>query len=200
MPFQGGGGGGVGGGGGGGRISWQWIWFVNFTWLSIIPDFSKLSPWKLSEPRHEISNNVVCATSKASDQPVHMHSLIRVFASPLNILWVQGYWLNIIWSLQLKRRLYRLILVYTCQNATLLEITCHGSNNFVWKGWAEGRGYWVNSSYPHWILHSIWGVGTGHEKTNNVDMRHEKTQISLGINSVWSVFTVCMKKVLVSCF
>ena len=29
------------------------------------------------EPRHEISNNVVCATSKASDQPAHMRSLIR---------------------------------------------------------------------------------------------------------------------------
>ena len=28
----------------------------------------------LSEPQHEISNNVVCATSKASDQPVHMQS------------------------------------------------------------------------------------------------------------------------------
>ena len=38
------------------------------------------------EPRHEISNNVVCATSKASDQPVHMRSLIRGFASRLNIL------------------------------------------------------------------------------------------------------------------
>ena len=29
------------------------------------------------EPRHEISNNVVCATSKGSDQPAHMRSLIR---------------------------------------------------------------------------------------------------------------------------
>ena len=38
------------------------------------------------EPRHEISNNVVCATSKASDQPTHMCSLIRAFASCLNIL------------------------------------------------------------------------------------------------------------------
>ena len=37
------------------------------------------------EPRHEISN-VVCATSKASDQPAQMPSLIRAFASPLNIL------------------------------------------------------------------------------------------------------------------
>ena len=30
------------------------------------------------EPRHEISNNVVCATSKDSDQPAHTCSLIRV--------------------------------------------------------------------------------------------------------------------------
>ena len=35
-----------------------------------------------------IYNNVVCTTSKASDQPAHMHSLIRAFASGLNILGV----------------------------------------------------------------------------------------------------------------
>ena len=33
-----------------------------------------------NEPRHEISNNVICATSKASDQPAHARSLIRAFA------------------------------------------------------------------------------------------------------------------------
>ena len=38
------------------------------------------------EPRHEIFNNVVYATSKASDQPAHTRSLIRAFASRLNIL------------------------------------------------------------------------------------------------------------------
>ena len=38
------------------------------------------------EPLHEISNNVVCVTRKASDQPAHMRSLIRAFASNLNIL------------------------------------------------------------------------------------------------------------------
>ena len=38
------------------------------------------------EPWHGISNNVVCATSKASDQPAHTHSLIRAFASRLSIL------------------------------------------------------------------------------------------------------------------
>ena len=35
------------------------------------------------EPRHE---NVVCATSKTSDQPVHKRSLFRAFTCPLNIL------------------------------------------------------------------------------------------------------------------
>ena len=38
------------------------------------------------ERRYEISNNVVCATSKGSDQPAHTRSLIRAFASRLNIL------------------------------------------------------------------------------------------------------------------
>ena len=38
------------------------------------------------EPWHEISNNVVCATSKASDQPAHTRSLIRAFACCLNII------------------------------------------------------------------------------------------------------------------
>ena len=38
------------------------------------------------EPRNEISNNVVFATSKASDQLVHTRSLIRAFASRLSII------------------------------------------------------------------------------------------------------------------
>ena len=38
------------------------------------------------EPRHEISINVVSATSKASDPPAHRRSLIRAFASRVNIL------------------------------------------------------------------------------------------------------------------
>ena len=38
------------------------------------------------EPRNEISNNVVYATSKGSDQPAHTRSLIRAFASRLSIL------------------------------------------------------------------------------------------------------------------
>ena len=37
------------------------------------------------EPQHEISNNVICATSKCSDQPALARSLVRAFASRLNI-------------------------------------------------------------------------------------------------------------------
>ena len=51
-----------------------------------------------NEPVHEISNNVICATSKASDQPAHTRSLIRAFVSRLSILWLLSYWLNTIWS------------------------------------------------------------------------------------------------------
>ena len=50
----------------------------------------------INEPVHEISNNVVCATSKASDQPAHTRSLIRAFASRLSILRLLSYWLNTI--------------------------------------------------------------------------------------------------------
>ena len=45
----------------------------------------------LYEPRHEMSSNVVSATSKASDQPAHLRSLIRAFASRLHILGVFSY-------------------------------------------------------------------------------------------------------------
>ena len=40
---------------------------------------------------HEISNNVVCATSKALDQPAHTRSLIRAFASRLSVLLLLSY-------------------------------------------------------------------------------------------------------------
>ena len=53
---------------------------------------SKFEPW------HKISNDVVCATSKCSDQPAHTRSLIIAFASRLSILWMFSYWMNSIKS------------------------------------------------------------------------------------------------------
>ena len=41
---------------------------------------------RLIEPQYEISNNVVGATSNGADRPAHTRSLIRAFASSLNIL------------------------------------------------------------------------------------------------------------------
>ena len=38
------------------------------------------------EQGHDISNNVLCETNKASDQPAHTPSLVRAFASRLSIL------------------------------------------------------------------------------------------------------------------
>ena len=57
-----------------------------FIWLDdqYINNSSALQ--NIIEPRHETSNNVVSATSKGSDQPAHTCSLIRAFASRLNIL------------------------------------------------------------------------------------------------------------------
>ena len=44
--------------------------------------------------RNEISSNMVCATSKGSDQPAHMRCLIRATASRLNILWLSKHQLE----------------------------------------------------------------------------------------------------------
>ena len=60
---------------------------LNQTLKSIMPvEFVKPNHnMLLNEQGHEISNSVVCATSKASDQPAHIRILIRTFASHLNI-------------------------------------------------------------------------------------------------------------------
>ena len=66
--------------------------------MSILRNQVLLAKLMRFEPVHEISNNVVCATSKASDQPAYTRSLIRAFASHLSILWLLSYWLNTILS------------------------------------------------------------------------------------------------------
>ena len=48
--------------------------------------FVSISNFTIIEPRHEISNNMVCATSKGADQPAHTRSLIRDFAGRFDIL------------------------------------------------------------------------------------------------------------------
>ena len=79
------------------------------------------------EPVHEMSNNVVCATSKGSDQPAHTRSLLRAFASCLSILWLLSYRLNIIWSFYAENNSAQALLSLHLSKCHMLEITCHGS-------------------------------------------------------------------------
>ena len=79
-------------------VSWVrcGAWLYRFLIFALFLTFLTYRP--IIEPWYEIFNNVVCATSKASDQPAHTRSLIRAFASRLHILRVLSYWLNIILS------------------------------------------------------------------------------------------------------
>ena len=86
-------------------VDWDWDGYAHLAFLqhekrrngAIIRFFDNYSFFRLSkseslnEPRHEISNNVVYATSKASDQPLHTRSRVRAFACRLNILWGLSY-------------------------------------------------------------------------------------------------------------
>ena len=59
----------------------------NLTYIHNV-DMTVASLYKVNifEPWHWISNNVVCATNKSSDQPAHMRSLIIAVGSRLNTL------------------------------------------------------------------------------------------------------------------
>ena len=58
---------------------------IPFFGVMALYNYPEVTPTMKIEPRHEISNDVVCATSKASDQPAHTCSLIRTFACRLSI-------------------------------------------------------------------------------------------------------------------
>ena len=75
-----------------------------------------------------ITSNVVCGTAKPQ---ISLHIRV-VWSEPLLVAWISyecsATDLTSFWFYKLKRRLYRLVWVYTCQNDTMLEIKYHGSN------------------------------------------------------------------------
>ena len=77
------------------------------------------------EPVHEIFNNVPPA------KPQINLLIWAVWSEPLLVAWIwydyKAADLTPFGIPKLQRRLHRLVWVYTCQNATSLEITCHGS-------------------------------------------------------------------------
>ena len=61
---------------------------------------------------------------QSSDQPAHMRSLIRAFASCLNILWILSNWGNIIWS-------FLALLVAAQARLSLFMSKCHIYENHM---------------------------------------------------------------------
>ena len=69
-------------------------------------------------------------------RPANPRISLRICAAwtePVQVVWVLYECSATGWTAfrdsKLKRRLHRMVWIYTCQNATLLEITCHGSND-----------------------------------------------------------------------
>ena len=58
----------------------------------------------INGPKYEISNNVVCASTKGSDQSAHLRSLIRAFASRLKTIDRLAFGVS-----KLKKRPHRLV-------------------------------------------------------------------------------------------
>ena len=81
----------------------------------------------LNEPMHEIPTMWYVWPAK----PQISLRICAVWSEPLLVAWVLYDCLATDWTpfgvSKLKRRLQRLVRVYTCQNAILLEITCRGS-------------------------------------------------------------------------
>ena len=83
------------------------------------------------EPRHEISNNVVCATSKGS-----------IWSEPLLVAW-KFYDLS-----SLKDGCTdMLVWVYTCQNTTLFEIACRSSLLWCSNEWDASNDHTTYNMY-----------------------------------------------------
>ena len=93
------------------------------TYLTLTFDSKDIS--LIYEPQHEISNNVVCATKKSQ-----ISLRVRaVWSEPLLVAWIFYDCYATDWTTsgvsKLTKRLHRLLWVYTCRNAILLEI-CRG--------------------------------------------------------------------------
>ena len=85
--------------------------------------------------------------------------ICAVWSEPLQVAWIfYDCWATewtTFWISKLKKRLHRLVWVYTCQKATLLEITCQGSIliwclvvSYVPPNWMEGTyEFWCSSRW-----------------------------------------------------
>ena len=68
--------------------SWAGLLFCVTVRIRFFKHLGQIIEFFIYELRLEIYNNVVCAARKALDQSAHTRSLIRAFASRLNIILV----------------------------------------------------------------------------------------------------------------
>ena len=113
------------------QMVWKCLWIIS-----------------LNEPLHEISNNVVCATSRVSDQPAHTRSLIRAFASRLNTLWIfsnQNLVRCSIFNIQHSNRMSNI----EYQTQSNIQIECWISNIKLNPTFKSNVEYRISNSISH---------------------------------------------------
>ena len=84
---------------------------------------------------------------------------------------------------------HSLVILFICYKLMVLSVIRIGSNFFPWYSVIEFDCKWWIFSLRNWLKYE-----PAHDKTNKWHMHPAKTQISLGIRPVWSVFAVRMQK------
>ena len=92
-----------------------------------------------------------------------MRSLIRAFASRLNILWVLSYWLKTIWSFYASKEAAQAHLSQYLSKCHIVGITCHGSIII--------SPFFMYFSYLHLLRHKAGQEGRGEILLENSCMR-----------------------------
>ena len=93
-------------------------------------------------------------------RPAKAQTSLRIradWSEPLLVAWIFYDCWATDWTLfgvsKLKRRLQRLVRIYTCQNVKLLEITCHGS---FWVDSLWVKRYWLHGKRANFLcLHYL---------------------------------------------
>ena len=94
-------------------ILWHLTWVYTVCWLLSVQIFVINAFYQpLFEPDHDKTYNKTCATSKDSDQPAHLHTLIRVLADHICLLQPSGYPKRNKWEHLSYWRMFRLIWVF----------------------------------------------------------------------------------------
>ena len=124
-----------------------------------------------------------------------------VWSEPLLVAWIfYECWATDRTSFgvtKLTRRLHRIIRVYTCQNTTLLEITCRGSNKVFWWGGPYSNQYFnillTGTEYITILKHFITNVGGVHKLWWSMWLKNRTDSSCIGFHKKLSLQIACSK-------